>query len=87
MDIKIGFILTGLAAWEQAELYRWAMENISSNIFLYDLFKLLRNTFHSLSYSIMLAIRNGGIVLPMCQRPYLMKETAQQQLIKQAHCY
>ena len=48
----------------RAELYKCAMENMLSNTFLSDLFKLLRNTFHSFS-SIMLAIRNEGIVLPI----------------------
>jgi hypothetical protein len=34
MDMKIGCILIGLAAKEQAELYKRQIENISSNTFL-----------------------------------------------------
>jgi hypothetical protein len=64
MDIKIGCILIGLAAKEEAELYRWAIENISSNAFLSDLSRAWRNSFHSFcSYT--LAILNEGIVLPI----------------------
>jgi len=40
------------------------MENISSNNFLSDLESALRKSFHS-AYSILLAIRNDGMVLPM----------------------
>jgi hypothetical protein len=42
------------------------MENMLSNTFLSDLFKLLRNTVHSLS-SIMLATRNEGITRTFSQ--------------------
>ena len=41
----------GLAAQEHAELYKCEVENISSNNFLSDLSRALRNTFHSLSSS------------------------------------
>jgi len=40
------------------------MSNISSNFFLSDLSKALRNGFQS-SFSIASAIRNEGIVLPI----------------------
>ncbi|HKG41482.1 MAG TPA: hypothetical protein VKA98_05040 [Nitrososphaeraceae archaeon] len=39
--------------------------NISSNIVLSDLSREFLNDFHSFSSSIILAIRNEGIVLPM----------------------
>jgi hypothetical protein len=68
MDIKIGFILIGLAAYEQAELYIRAIENMLSNTFLSDLSRHIRNDFfHSFS-SITLAIRNEGIVLPIFRK-------------------
>ena len=54
----------GLAEQEHAELYKCEIENISSNNFLSDLSRELRNTFHSLSSST-LANLNEGIVLPM----------------------
>jgi hypothetical protein len=34
IDIKIGCILMGFSAYEEAELYIWAIENILSNAFL-----------------------------------------------------
>ena len=64
IDIEIGRILIGLAAYEHAELYKCEIENISSNILLSDLSRALRNTFHSLSSST-LASLNEGIVLPI----------------------
>lgn len=65
MEIKIGCIRIGLAEYEEAELYRCDIINMSSNAFLSDLSRYLRNTFHSFS-SIALAILNEGIVLPIC---------------------
>src|SRR5919197_2939823 len=74
MDIKIGFILIGLAAYEQAELYIRAIENMLSNTFLSDLSRHIRNDFfHSFS-SITLAIRNEGIVLPIFRRATYLGE-------------
>jgi hypothetical protein len=64
IDIKIGRIRIGLVAQEHAELYKCGIENISSNNFLSDLSRELRNTLHSLSSST-LASLNEGIVLPM----------------------
>jgi hypothetical protein len=54
----------GLAQHTHAELYKTDLENISSNNFLSDLGSALRKFFHS-TYSMLLAIRNDGIVLPM----------------------
>ena len=62
IDIRIGRILIGLAAQEPAELYKYEIENISSNNFLSDLSRELRNTFHSSSP---MASLNEGIVLPI----------------------
>jgi len=69
MDMKISCILIGFAVLDDAELYRWATENIWSNIFLSDLSNKFRNDFHSYS-SMKLAIRNEGIVLPIKQASY-----------------
>ena len=60
----IGRILIGLAQYTHAELYKTDIENISSNNFLSDFGSAFRKSFHS-AYSILLAIRNDGIVLPM----------------------
>ena len=65
IDIKIGRALIGFAAWEHTELYKCEIENISSNIFLSDLSRALRNTFHPPSSSSTLANLNEGIVLPI----------------------
>ena len=54
----------GLAQHTHAELYIIDLENISSNTFLSALGRELRKSFHS-AYSMLLAIRNEGIVLPM----------------------
>jgi hypothetical protein len=54
----------GLAQHTHAELYKTDLENISSNTFLSVLGRELRKSFHS-AYSMLLAIRNEGIVLPM----------------------
>ena len=62
--IIIGCIRTGLAQHTHAELYKTDLENISSNNFLSALGSALRKSFHS-AYSMLLAIRNEGIVLPM----------------------
>jgi hypothetical protein len=59
----IGCIRTGLAEHTHAELYKIDLENISSNNFLSALGRALRKSFHS-AYSMLLAIRNDGIVLP-----------------------
>ena len=64
IDIIIGCMRMGFVAEEEAELYKWAIENISSNFFLSDLSNEFLNGFHSVS-SITLAIRNDGIVLPI----------------------
>jgi hypothetical protein len=60
----IGCIRTGLAQQTHAELYKTDIENILSNIFLSALGSDIRKFFHS-TYSILLAIRNEGMVLPM----------------------
>jgi uncharacterized 2Fe-2S/4Fe-4S cluster protein (DUF4445 family) len=60
----IGCIRTGLAQQMHAELYKTDIENILSNIFLSALGSAIRKFFHS-TYSILLAIRNEGMVLPM----------------------
>jgi hypothetical protein len=60
----MGCILIGLAQHTHAELYKTDMENILSNSFLSDFGRALRKFFHS-SYSILLAMRNEGMVLPM----------------------
>ena len=60
----IGCILTGLAQHTHAELYKADVENISSNSFLSSLGRALLKYFHSV-YSILLAMRNEGMVLPM----------------------
>ena len=54
----------GLAQHTHAELYKTDLENILSNIFLSALGGAIRKFFHS-TYSILLAIRNEGMVLPM----------------------
>jgi len=60
----MGCIRTGLAQHTHAELYKTDKENISSNTFLSAFGSALRKFFHS-AYSILLAIRNDGMVLPM----------------------
>jgi hypothetical protein len=60
----IGRIRTGLAQHTHAELYKTDKENISSNTFLSAVGSALRKFFHSTN-SILLAIRNDGMVLPM----------------------
>jgi hypothetical protein len=60
----MGCIRIGLAQHTHAELYKTDMENISSNSFLSDFGSALRKSFHS-ACSILLAIRNDGMVLPM----------------------
>ena len=72
----IGCIRTGLAEHTHAELYKTDKENMSSNTFLSAFGSALRKFFHS-AYSIVLAIRNEGIVLPMSiyfheELPYLI---------------
>ena len=64
IDNRIGCVLTGLTEYEHAEIYKYEVANILSNIFLSDLSSELRNDFHSFSSS-MLAILNDGIVLPI----------------------
>jgi hypothetical protein len=43
IDIEIGRTRIGLAAQEHAELYKCEIENISSNILISDLSRVLRN--------------------------------------------
>ena len=54
----------GLAQHTHAELYKADFENILSNSFLSAQGSALRKFFHS-PYSILLAMRNDGMVLPM----------------------
>jgi hypothetical protein len=60
----MGCIRMGLAQHMHAKLYKTDMENILSNSFLSALGSALWKFFHS-AYSILLAMRNDGMVLPM----------------------
>ena len=61
----------GIEAYEQAELYNVAIENISLNTFLSFLLRYFIKDFHSFS-SKTAAILNDGIVLPImiCREVY-----------------
>jgi hypothetical protein len=61
-DIIMGYILIGFEAYEQAELYSLAIENILSNAFLSSFIQIFLNDFHSFASNTD-AILNDGIVL------------------------